>query len=400
MLSRRVTVFFTSHMRKFSALYLTGDKAKEEYASVHPYLDLKAVLQDKQGLEQNMRQRKMQINIQEIYSQWKKFRDFQEKKVSLEKKRVEIVQVLKEAPNLNLEAAEKLKAEGKALREVLKTLKEDSYSFEDEFITNFLKLPNSLHQREQPKIISTYLERPTSGADGKSSNSYSYYCKGDLARFDFNFTIFCQKFLRSKGFEYISNPDFVRSVVVEAAGVPMSHLYQVIEEDGNKINQLYLAGGASMLSFLGFIAKLSVPATQLPIKLMANGKVYCSDTKRQGNAVQAFIATRNLQEAEEKFDELVQDLKEIYEKFNQHFRVIYVAPDHLGQSEMLRASIEMFSNQDYSEVASVSLHGDYLSKRLLFNYKEGKDNKFPNVVSSTVVNTSKLSPLVKNIKFS
>ncbi|XP_055679606.1 serine--tRNA synthetase-like protein Slimp [Lutzomyia longipalpis] len=402
MLLKRINIYSWQQLRKYSALYLTGDKAREEYASVHPYLDFKGILGDRKGLQENLAKRKSQINLTKLYEQWDKYRKLQEEKSTLERKRIDIAESLKNQA-LREEEIERLKAEGKALRNTLKDLKENSYNFEEEFINKFLEIPNGIHPRTQEGIIfdSPVKDEVPAAEDQCHSmvstvDDHCLYSRGDLARFEFMFPIYCQKFLAKKGFVYFANPDFVRSVIVEAAGVDKGRLFRVLEDDAeSKINLLHLSGGGSMMSFLSYITRLSIFSTQLPLSLVANGRTYsrAGDSRSQGNSVQAFCATSTVKEAEEKFDELTADLQEIYGKFEQHFRMIYASPEKLDSSEMMRLSLEMLSttNGDYKEVASVSFHGDYLSKRLLFNYKSGKETHFPNIVTATFVDTSQLS---------
>uniref|UniRef100_A0A1B0EV99 Uncharacterized protein n=1 Tax=Lutzomyia longipalpis TaxID=7200 RepID=A0A1B0EV99_LUTLO len=138
MLLKRINTYSWQQLRKYSALYLTGDKAREEYASVHPFLDFKGILGDRKGLQENLAKRKSQINLSKLYEQWDKYRKLQEEKSTLEKKRIDIAENLKNQA-LREEEIERLKAEGKALRNTLKDLKENSYNFEEEFINKSSK---------------------------------------------------------------------------------------------------------------------------------------------------------------------------------------------------------------------------------------------------------------------
>ncbi|XP_059612146.1 serine--tRNA synthetase-like protein Slimp [Phlebotomus argentipes] len=396
MILRRLSISVSSQMRQFSALYLTGDKAREEYASVHPYMDFRGVLGDKKALQDNLMKRKSSVDINKLYSQWKEYESLQERLHSLEEKRTEIANTLKQQyKNLEKEEIEKLKAEGKNVRNSLTKLKDNSYGFEEEFINIFLQVPNVIHPRVKDEVLHTFLNKEKSSAPGKLADDINLYTTGNLARFEFVFPNYCQRIFKEKGYEFFSNPDFVRSVIVEAAGVDKNRLFQVLEEEDNKINLLHLSGGGTMLSFLSFIARLTVFSTQLPLAFVANGKCY-TPKHEQGNSVQLFYASGNCAEAEERFNEIMRNLKEIYEKLGNHFRIINVVPEHLDSSEMMRVSLQMHSSSRdaYVEIANVSLHGDYISKRLLFNYKIGKTFMFPHIVTATVVNIAELRKIL------
>uniref|UniRef100_A0A1B0DFB1 Uncharacterized protein n=1 Tax=Phlebotomus papatasi TaxID=29031 RepID=A0A1B0DFB1_PHLPP len=332
MLLRRFFSTSGGQLRRFSALYLTGDKAREEYASVHPYLDFQGVLGNREALQESLEKRNCSINTEE-----------------------------------SLELINKL-------------------------LFKFIRILLQIRQ-----CIPESWTKPSGLSSDLICKDSIYFSKGDLAKFEFFFPIFCQKFFKLKGFEYFSNPDFARSVIVEAAGMPKDQLYRVLEDEGSKINLLHLTGGGSMLSFLSFIARLSVFPKQLPLAFIANGKNYCKNNSRnQGNSVQLFYASGSKEDAEEFIEKIVKDLREIYEKFSKHFRIINVPPEKLKSSELMRFSLEFYSSmrENYSEVASVSSHGDFISKRLLFNFKEGKEFKFPQIVTATICDTSKLSEIL------
>lgn len=85
--------------RGMSVLYMTGDKAKEAYSPISPYIDFKSTLSDHKTMEDNLKFRKSSINFTETLSKYIEFNKMFEKKQSLEKLRNEISLQLKSLPN-------------------------------------------------------------------------------------------------------------------------------------------------------------------------------------------------------------------------------------------------------------------------------------------------------------
>lgn len=321
-------------------------------------------------------------------------------------RRVEIAKLMKTNPN------DGLKAQGKIIREDLKQLKESSYFLEDNFIHKYLGLPNVIHFKtpaESKNIIFSHLEPPTKIV--KSAVELSeieffdatcYYLKGDAAKFDLFYPMHVTNFFKSFDYVPFSNPDFTRSIIAEGAGVNPNKLLLLKEDDiENKLNLLYLTGSGSLYNYLAFVTKLTVYPSIFPLQFICSGRQYLPHkediTQNAHNVVQStcnqiFVATANQAEAESKINEIIEHYKLLYQELDQHFRVFYHPAHSLGLSESLKVGFEMFSTslQEYVEIGNISYHGEFISKRLLFNYKEGKDFNFPHVISGQVMDIMKL----------
>jgi seryl-tRNA synthetase len=415
LLHRNLTLLNHISRRYVSALYITGDKAKETFSILTPYMDFTR-LQNVERLKANLALRKFDLKLDELLEQWKLYDDIEQRKTTLEGRRVEIAEKIKQiskAKDTPAQQVEQLRNEGKVVREDLKNLKEHSYTLEDVFVHNFLRLPNELHETsgEQEKVLFTVGEPPAGVEKPQSTNLVEwtspirYYLKGEAAKFDALLPLFAADFFKQSGFIQFSNPDFVRSILVEAAAVQPESLHQLREEEmENKLNLLHLAGSGSPLSFLGYISKLSLYPTALPLKFVANGKQYSSGTPSAGlhdapqtTATQFFVACHGPSECDDLQRSLVDDLVRFYKHFEgQHFRVVNRPAHRLQPAESHRIAVEMFSPTlaQYVEVGHVSGYSDFISKRLLFNYREGKSYKFPHLLAGTVVNVERLLALL------
>lgn len=403
---RRFVASTLPFRRHISALYVTGDKAMENFVVLSPVLNFER-LDCLEEITENIKRRKLTVNLDELKSEYDVFKTVNDRKKAMEARRVEIAKLIKEAPT------EGLNIQGKQLREDLKQLKENSYHLEDTFVHNFLNLPNFIHDnvpRDGKKVIYSF-KNEAKNIEGKSTNidelvefydPTCYYMKGEAAKFDLFMPMQVMKNFQENGFVPFSNPDFTRSVVVEGAGVDRNEIYLLNEHDiDNKLNLLHLTGSASFLNYLSFVTKLSIYPSLLPLKFICSGKQYDArnhfDHQDLYSAVQStccqnFVATTDGSTFNEIIDEQIQNFVKIFEPFGQHFQIVYYPAEALARAESCKIGVEMFSphHKSYIEVGNFSYYGDFISKRLLFNYKVGKDYRFPHIYSGTVVNVLKL----------
>lgn len=396
--------------RNISALYVTGDKAMENCAVISPFLDIDDRLRkdDFEEIKQNIRARQMQkMDLESFKAEYELYQAIEKRKKDIEKSRIDIGNLIKKNP----ENSEGLIIKGKHFREELKKLKENSYLLEDQFIHNFLKLPNYLHNKT-PKdgkkvIIFDHLTPPKNSlniSDGGNKrtdelvehyDSFCQYLKGAAAEFDLNFPIQVSNYFSDRGYCKFSNPDFIRSVINEALLIDLNETF-LIKEDNveNKLNLLHLSGNSSFQSFMPFITKLSTFSSQLPLKFVSTGKEYvkhqCSNVQSTSN--QILIATNDDTSFDEIFEEQLDHIREIYQPLNLHFRVVAYPANELNLSECYKIGIEMISaaQQAYTQVGSFAYYGNMISKRLLFNAKNQKDFNFPFIYSGSIVNTTRL----------
>lgn len=402
--------------RGISALYLSGDKAKEQFAVLTPYMDIPAVMNYPDNLVENIFRRNLPTDLQRLYERYELYVNTTEGKRELEQRREEIHKRIND-PATSAEEKSKLTLVAKEVRDASKSLRDHSYAIESNFILQFLALPNVIHSRVPEREDEILFSNIPEGSQESSVNHLELdqgrsiewvdptncFYKGDVARFDYLFPHYiCTEFF-GDDFQHFSNPDFVRTILVEGGRQEdVDRLFQVREDHYGSGNHLHLTGSGSMLSYLGFLTKLQIFPSALPLKLIATGKQYQrvqDDTASlfnvtQSTTVQAFGIGKNEEEALKIFDELTKDLQKLYEQFGDDlkFRLVNVHASQLASSESLKVSLQMYSNSlnDYVEVGNVVYYSDYISKRLLFSYKEQKENRFPHLVSSTIVDVAKL----------
>ncbi|XP_053689143.1 serine--tRNA synthetase-like protein Slimp [Sabethes cyaneus] len=390
-----------------SALYVTGDKAKEQYAPLIPYLDFQSKFADIEKLQRNLRLRRYQLDFETLRQQWELYRSMELRKRDIETRRTELRDLIAKATNE--ETIKQLKLQATLAKADLKSLRESSYSVADTFVAEtFLKIPNELHERTPAEEAVILYEKsqnviPASNGIGEEwleeYASTSTYMKEDAALMDLFLPIKCAEVFQDAGHTLFSNPDFVRTVLVEAAQEDLDSVYLVNEEEAleHTLNRLHLCGGGSMLSFLGYLTKLLVFPTVLPIRLIANGKQY-SYEKPQTSAVQTLLAAKQDEEAIRMFDETLELYRRFYDRLGLPYRLVMVPACELKSAEALRVNVEVAGVNDsrFVSVGNLSYYADFISKRIAFNYSEGKVQKFPHLVIGTVAITSEIIKLLLN----
>ncbi|XP_064549722.1 serine--tRNA synthetase-like protein Slimp [Drosophila montana] len=407
--------------RHISALYITGDKANENYVTLQPYLDFAGTFRDRAALEQSIARRGLAISLEEVLAKYATYRTHHDQLQRLEEERDAITKELKRLTKSGGSAVqlEELRARGKVLRNEVKALKQNLYPIEDDFIHDFLHLPNSLHthgpQTNEEKLIYRH-KPPTSAAqapwhlDRKDLvhfvDNNRYYLMEQAAHFDVDaMQALARYFVTHGDFVQTSNPDFVRCVLLEANATPLSQYHLVREEHLlNKLNTAYLTGGGAFESFLGAMTKLCIYPSVLPLRYVSCGRSYNREeallygptpslyTATQTNAVQSFVATQTAGEADAALEHVLNLAIDFYKSLDVPFRIVYVPADSLTAAESLRASLEVYapSLKRYVCVGRISNYGDFVSKRILFSTRRDKHYDFLHLVGGPVLYTTRL----------
>ncbi|XP_017113973.1 serine--tRNA synthetase-like protein Slimp [Drosophila elegans] len=407
--------------RNISALYITGDKANENYVTLQPYLDFKGTFSDRQSLEQSISSRGLDIALESVLSKYQKYETHHAQLAKVAEEREAVTKRLKELTKAGgtAEQLDELKERGKSLRNDLKTLKQALYPIEDDFIHDYLHLPNRLHEQcptggqekilyrhDQPKLKSKSTTHLTRHDLIHFVDNNRYYIMDQAAHFDVNAMQSLARYFVAQGdFIQTANPDFVRCVLLEANATPLADYHLVQEEHlQNKINTAYLTGGAAFESYLGAMTRLCVYPSVLPLRYVCCGRSYNRSetelygptpslyTATQTNAVQSFVATLSANEADCQLEHILNLATDFYKALGIPFRVVYASAETLTPAESLRAVIEVYapSLQRYVCVGRISNYGDFVSKRILFSTRRDKHYDFLHLVGGPVLYTSRL----------
>ncbi|XP_053617793.1 serine--tRNA synthetase-like protein Slimp [Plodia interpunctella] len=402
-----------------SALFINGAKASENFVYVIPYIDFPEQIKHKHIIEDNLLKRKSNIDLNKVENLWSMYEDLKQRKSEYDKKKEEISRELGKLIKSDPEGQEvkRLKIKVDLLKDNIRKLKGPLWSAEEAAILEVLKIPNTLHPQTSDvnKILHTHLSPPSGikdhlniGADLgiiEFKKNENYYLKGDGAIFELGAMFYFNEELRRNKFHQFSNPDFVKSVIVEGCGLDHSNpdsTFILHHNENTKVNpdsRLHLTGGGHLCSFLAYYAKNILYSKALPLRYFSMGRRYQPSPIKedslfhvsQSSVVQVFGAGKNAEETDMILQELIDILKSVYSQLGYHFRINLVSADKLFMWESLRVAVEMYSTSlnKYVEVANISVSGDFISKRLMFTYVENKQGHFPHIISGTVLNVPK-----------
>lgn len=420
--NRRISSIFQQNVH---TSIVHSEKAKVGYGSIEPILDFKRRFEHPENLKTNLLRRgqSAQFDVQDLYAQWKLYDPLVSKIQTLEKEKWKANKQLKEVKkSKQQDEIQKYGLEFKMIREDLRNLNENLAEFQEKFIKRFLSLPNDIHEMtpDDPKVVFDHGTKISSAAVEKAihhlnftdaieyHNRTNYFLKGGAAKFDHIFTHDCLDHFREHNFIEFSNPDFVQIPILNAIGATDGDFYKVCEYMSNPTKLIHLAGNSSLHSFMGFIARLRVHGTLLPLKWLTSGRIFKKTTTGmdsaslfdvcQSNVVQIFQAGTEQQMLHE-FQETIKLMCNLYEKLDIHFRIVYTPAKELSNAESLVAKVEMFSpaSQRYIEVGQLCYYSDYISKRLLFSYIKDRDKNtvgLMHVVSGTVCNLTRIIAII------
>jgi len=405
-----------------SALYITGDKAQKNFVVLYPVIDFEDQLKNKTDLLENIKLRQLPINLNKVEEKWNFYKEIEKSKLVLDQTRMEIGKTLAEL--MKLEKNDTVTTEIEKLRTHLTFIKEDfknvrnmSYSIEEGAVLQVLGLPNILHPKtphDNELELYSYLDKPNIKTEShmtignnkkylKYINPMSCYLKSEAALFEFAVQNYFNNELLNLSYVEFSNSDFVKSVVIEGCGDDISDKSELLTLEDihciktNEVNKLHLTGSSSLYSFMAYFARHFVPKTQLPLKAFCSGRRYCTVNKNsaknlfnlnQSSEVCFFMTSLENPGIEDILDDIVG----LYKNLGYHFRVVLTPANKIKKAESLRMSVQMYSTHlcSYIEVGSVSFYEDYISKRLLLNYLEDKERRYPKVIGGNIINIHKV----------
>lgn len=405
---------------RHSALFINGAKATETFTYIKPHIDYPERIKNKDLIQKDLAKRNSNIDLSRIENLWSIYEDLKHRKLDYDQKKnvlgKELGKIINTEPDSDV--ATKLKLQINLIKDNIRKLRKPLWSAEEAAIVEVLKLPNTLHPltpKIENEVLYTYQTPPQSKKDhlkiGRKLNLVNfkknehYYLRGDAAIFELGAKFHFNNILRRNKFIHFSNPDFVKSVIVEGCGQdhtnPKATFILHHNDDGN-VNvdsRLHLTGGASVSSFLAYHAKNVIQPKAFPLKYFTMGRQYipapsdedCLFHVSQSSVIQFFGATKTNSELDVLLHEVIDILKSAYYELNYHYRLSILPANKLHMWESLRVVIEMFSTSlnSYIEIANISVSGDFISKRLLLTYIENKESRFPHIISGSILNVPK-----------
>lgn len=394
-----------------SKLYVPYNETTNTYVDVEPYIDLENRLKNISVLKDNIDLRGLSIDLDRIYNNWSEFINIRDELISLNVEKQKLTQQLKKFKIHD--DIDKIRESRSKVMTRLKLIRDHLTELEKDVIIPSLSIPNTLHP-DCPVSESKVLFRCDSktqfnNKDGLGHveigtaldcldyiNSVMVYLKDEASICEQAIMTYVNEILEQLYFVPFCNSDIIKSVIIEGCGVDTNNPDQtfILSE-----KNLHLTGGASLQSFCAFLTKQSVGGIKLPLKLSTSGRLYKPSDSNNGlfsavqtNAVEFIVGSMDECKAKQQFDEMLAVYKQLYTDIGLDYRIVYSPVFALENWESLRAQVELYSvsRQDYIPVASLSLSGDFISKRLRI-YWSGKDKRdFLHLVSGKIVDTNVL----------
>lgn len=395
-----------------SKLFIPYNQTSNTCVVIEPYIDLENYLKNINVLKDNISLRGLNINISKISDGWSNFLNARDELVHLNVEKQKLIEQLKKTTKDSDEII-KLKENKSKVMTRLKSLRDHISILEKEVVIPSLKIPNMLHPDcplTEVKILSQF--------DGKTKfynedhldhvkigtaldcldyiNSVMVYLKNEASLCEQAIMTYFDEALEELNFTPFCNSDIIKSVIIEGCGIDYNDAGITFKlSDQN----LHLVGGACLQSFCAFLTKHSVGGNRLPMRLYTVGRLYKPPNGDSGlfsaaqtNAVELLVGSQDECQAKLQFDEILAIYKQLYDKIGFNYRIVYSPVSALETWESLRAQVELYSisRQDYIAVASLSLSGDFISKRLRINWSSKDKHNFLHLVSGKIVDTNVL----------
>lgn len=412
-LSSTIHSFFKVNKKYCSSnLYLPYNQTSDTCVVIEPYVDLEHRLQNITILKNNITLRGLtNINIDKIYNNWPKFVLLRDEFVNLNVEKKKLIEQLKKTIKDNGDECNRLRENKIKVMNRLKELRYHISILEKDVVIPSLGVPNSLHP-ECPLTEATILFQFIGTIKSNNEhcvhhvnigealdcldylNSVIVYLKNDAALCEQAAMAYFGESLEQLDFIPFCNSDLIKSVIVEGCGVNFDNADKTIIL--NEKN-LHLVGGASLQSFCAFLAKQSVGGNKLPLKLFACGRSYKPTNNDDGlfsavqsNSVKIFVGSTDECTAKEQFDQTLTFYKQLYNEIGLDYRIVYLPVSKLNNWESLTAQIELYSVscQKYIAVGSLSLSGDFISKRLRIYWSGKNKHSFLHIVSGKIIDTN------------
>lgn len=408
--------------RRFASTFRLGHDAHK--FGVKPLLNYEERLNNRSEITANINRRSVSpiLNIDDLFAQWHLYTTIQRKQLDVKQRRKSVLSELKKTKSLERSqerecSVRKLTLEETVLNEHLDTLRENCDDIEAKLMDTFLSIPNLISDRtpDQPRQIHSFDEASTEIGDNHLEhshhieyyNKYSYYLRHEAANVDTLLPLAAIDFFKSHGFTQFSNPDFANTILTEAALVPTNDLFTAHNcEQTTSPNQLHLVGACSLYSYLGYITRLRVFGTLLPLKWITTGRMYDHTATGQNGlynvcqstAMEIFLAGRQ-DEMNRIFSDALDVVRKFYDTIGIHYRIVELPANELKMSACYSVRVEMYSPhlRKYIEVGHLSDYSNFISKRLMFYYEKDKKKNicdFPHILCGTVCNVTRLIAIV------
>lgn len=384
-------------------------------------LDIKLIRENPDVIKDNIKNRRMKIDVDKLL-------DLDEKNRELILKIDSMRSELKSGSKSKPTEEEILKM--KKLGDEIKLLDAERESVKDELLELHKKIPNLTHPSspigkddsenveiervgEPTKFDFKPKDHLTLGKDldlidfeagVKVAGHGFYFFKNELAVLELALTMYAFEKLIDKGFTPIATPDLARGFIMDGTGYnPKGNedqIYEIKDEDLSLV-------ATSEITVGGYLSNTILSEEELDKKYVAFSHCFRKEAGAYGKESRGLYRVHQFSKVEmfifckpENSEKLHQEIKEIekeiYKELGIPFRVLDICTGDLGGPAYKKYDLEgwMPMKNDWGEITSCSNCTDYQARRLNIKYKtKDGEKQFVHTLNGTAI-TSSRAPLV------
>lgn len=383
-------------------------------------LDIKFIRQNKEEVKQNIADRRMNVDIDELLGLDEKRRMFIMK---IEEGRA--IRNKKSEGKPSPEEIEKMRTLGDEIAKTEKELKE----LEVYYLDLLRKVPNMIHPdvprggEENFKIIEEYGKVPKFDFDPKDHESLMlnldlidfergakvagnkfYFTKNNLVRLNQALLNYGIDIVTEHGYTLMETPDLASDSILSGIGFnprgPETQVYSIENSDLSLI-------GTAEITMGGYHANEILDLSKGPKKYVALSHCFRTEAGSYGRESKGLYRVHQFtklemfvyckpEESETLHKEILNIEKEIVDGLDFHYHVIDTASGDLGSPAYRKFDIEawMPMKNNYGEITSTSNCTDYQARRLNIRYRKNDgETDFVHTLNGTAIVSSRF-PIV------
>lgn len=224
------------------------------------------------------------------------------------------------------------------------------------------------------------------------STQRAYILRNELADLEQALVQYTLKYLKDKGFIFVSVPDILHHSIIESCGFQTKGFRnQVYKIDHFNEYGKYCLSGTSEMSLAGLLKNKLFNESELPLKLCSSSRCFraeVSGSEREGKLyrlheftkIEMFAVTQGVSDTSDKMLEEIRSIQlDLFSDLGLHLQLLNMSSHELGSPAFKKYDIEawMPGNQFYGEISSASNCTDYQSRRLHIKYKQDKHKQDP-----------------------
>ncbi|MBD3238537.1 MAG: serine--tRNA ligase [Candidatus Moranbacteria bacterium] len=410
-------------------------------------LDIKYIRDNAQAIQKAARQKKIDLDVNQLLKIDKKRRELQTQINQLEKQKNQLSAKIKGKPTV-----QQIK-QGKTIKQRINQLDQKFEQVKNQYQDLMVLVPivpskdtpigkdesenvEIYRQGDIPKfdfpskdyleIAKTHdlldLERGV-----KVSGYRGYYIKNQAVPLVLGMMMHALNKLIAKGFTPIIPPTLVREFVLYGSGYfagssynpKADNIYQLanqeIKADGSQDKQKNFLVGTAEPSLLAYHANETLEEKDLPLKFCGFSQCYRSEIGSYGKDTkgiyrvheflkveQVCLSRASIQESDQLHQEMLGVSKELHQDLEIPFRQIQICTGDLSAGKYKQFDMEAWipSRQDWGETGSASNFLDWQSRRLNVKYKDKKgQKKYVYMLNNTALaSTRPLIAILENLQ--